>query len=102
MKLVIFEDDRVENFYPLTLSRAVFELRCGIDSLGEKIARWAGRTADAVVVREYLSATLQARTAAKVNDLAGLDGGPVLFVNGRVLVPGDAPAPAEPGAYYGP
>ncbi len=34
--LCIFEDKKVENFYPLTLTRPVYDLRCGISTLWEK------------------------------------------------------------------
>ena len=37
--VVVFEDDCAGKLYPLTLTRPVFDLRCGIFSLGEKIGR---------------------------------------------------------------
>lgn len=37
--LIIYEDDKVSNLYPLTLTRPVFELRCGIFTLREKLIR---------------------------------------------------------------
>ena len=39
MKLVIYEDSTYENFYPFSLVRPVFELRCGATSLSEKLRR---------------------------------------------------------------
>lgn len=35
----LFEDDRYTQFYPLTLTRPVFDLRCGMTLLHEKITR---------------------------------------------------------------
>ncbi len=100
MKLVIFEDDRSASFYPLALSRPVFELRCGMDDLAAKIARWAGVSADAYLVRDYLVDTFKARSPGKVNDLSGLGSGRVLAVNGRLLAGSDAKPPGEVGAYW--
>ncbi len=37
--LCIYEDAKYSNLYPLSLTRPVFELRCGIFSLGEKLVR---------------------------------------------------------------
>ncbi|MHC4713946.1 MAG: putative sugar nucleotidyl transferase [Planctomycetota bacterium] len=37
MRVCLFEDTHFENFYPLTLSRPVWELRCGMASLREKL-----------------------------------------------------------------
>ena len=37
MKIVLFEDERVAELYPLVFLRAVFDLRCGVFTLKEKI-----------------------------------------------------------------
>lgn len=37
MKLCIFEDEKYENLYPLTLLHPVFELKCRYTFLYEKI-----------------------------------------------------------------
>ena len=34
--LCIFEDKKIGDFYPLTLTRPVYDLRCGISALWEK------------------------------------------------------------------
>ncbi|GAB4289417.1 MAG: GlmU family protein [Ignavibacteriaceae bacterium] len=39
MKICLFEDHKTENFYPLTLSRPVYELLCGTGTLSQKL-RW--------------------------------------------------------------
>ena len=84
--LCIFEDRKVENFYPLTLTRAVYDLRCGISTLGEKISKISGKNVN-LLCREYLSAiTSQKNKANGVNNLGGLKGKDTLFVNGRVLL----------------
>jgi len=84
MKLVVFEDDQFDRFLPIVWVRGVFELRCGATSLADKIARAAGLPPAAFLVRDDLAAVLRERTAVPVNDLSGLAGEEVLFVNGRV------------------
>ena len=44
MRLILFDlpDDQRINFYPLALSRPIFELRCGMTSLGEKLVAKTG------------------------------------------------------------
>ena len=44
MRLVLFDPDLPSrrNFYPLALSRPIWELRCGISSLREKLIAKAG------------------------------------------------------------
>ena len=39
MKLVVFEDGRSDQFYPIALTRAVFELKCGITNMLTKIQK---------------------------------------------------------------
>ncbi|MFQ6067637.1 MAG: putative sugar nucleotidyl transferase [bacterium] len=83
--LCIFEDRKVENFYPLTLTRPVYELRCGISNLWEKISRISEGSLH-LLCREYLSrVTSQRINKARVNQLQDLKDGDILFVNGRVL-----------------
>jgi UDP-N-acetylglucosamine diphosphorylase/glucosamine-1-phosphate N-acetyltransferase len=85
MKLVIFEDDQFDRFLPLAWPRGVFELKSGATTLADKIARAAGAPADALLVRDYLASTVARRWApAAINDLSGLNGEEVLFVNARV------------------
>jgi UDP-N-acetylglucosamine diphosphorylase/glucosamine-1-phosphate N-acetyltransferase len=100
MRLVIFEDDQVEQFLPIAWVRAVFELRCGAVSLAEKIARAAGRAADALLVRDYLKAVVQRRFAGvAINDLARCRGEEVLFVNARARLAG-VKLPEQPVALW--
>lgn len=84
--LIIFEDDKAANFQPLTLTRPVFELRCGMSSLRRKIQRAFPDRTTVLWCREHLVSSLRRRgTGCLVNDLSWLDGDCV-FVNGRALV----------------
>ncbi len=37
MQTVIFDDDALSNFYPLTLNRSIGDLRCGITKLRQRL-----------------------------------------------------------------
>lgn len=82
--ICIFEDERYKDLLPLVYCRPVYELRCGISSLLEKIARTYPGQRLALYCREYLADTLRERTPLQVNSLpADQD---VLFLNGRLLI----------------
>jgi len=87
MKLIIFEDAKYDNLYPLTYMRPSFELRCGATSLGEKIAHAVGADSSAAFVRDWLGEVYAQKADIPVNDPAELKGD-VMFVNGRLLVDG--------------
>ncbi len=86
MKLVVFEDiQAAANFFPISLSRPVFELRCGMFNLAEKITKRLSAEPSAYLVRDYLVATFKRRAgSAAVNDLAAVKNDTVLMVNGQV------------------
>jgi len=85
MKLVIHEDSTYENFYPLSLIRPVFELRCGATSLSEKLRSSFSNLDVAYFTRDYLTETFQTKVGnAPVNDLQAIDDD-LFIVNGRWL-----------------
>lgn len=76
------------HFYPLALCRPIWELRCGMTSLGEKLVAKA-RTGDvACFVPDYMAEAYRARTPWPVNDLRSLGGEDLLLVSGRVKAAG--------------
>jgi UDP-N-acetylglucosamine diphosphorylase/glucosamine-1-phosphate N-acetyltransferase len=89
MRLILFEDAKVDRLYPLTYTRPAFELKCGITTLREKIEararKFAGFDSVACFVRDWLAASYAEKTDCPVNDLDQLDG-EVLLINGRMLV----------------
>ncbi|MCS6859502.1 MAG: putative sugar nucleotidyl transferase [Abditibacteriales bacterium] len=85
MKLCIFED-AWDTLFPLTYTRATFELRCGYVSLLERILRNYPSTPWCVFARDYLAGVLKNRVSAPVNDPAQLKADTVLFINGRWLM----------------
>jgi len=87
----VFEDDRHPDLLPLVYCRPVYELRCGITSLLDKIVRAYPGQRIVLFCRDYLADTLRQRTSYPVNELP--EGEDVLFVNGRLLI--DEPIPVD-------
>lgn len=86
MKLCIFEDERYDLLYPLTLTRATFELRCGTMTLFERIMRAFRSTDAAFFLRDYLAPVFKERFGdLAVNDMSLLRNDEVVFANGRWL-----------------
>jgi len=99
MRLIIFDTDNSLSLHPLTYLRASFELRCGHSSLGEKIARQAGKADETCYfVRDLLAPTVGERFEdARVNDTGALGGDDLLLVDGRVLALDTLPVPEGDG-----
>jgi len=84
--LCIFEDKKAENFYPFTLTRPIYMLRCGITTLEEKISSISLEGEICLFCRKYLfGVTSQKIEKVKVNPLKDLKEKNLLFVNGRLL-----------------
>jgi len=86
MRLILFDRDmdRRANFYPLALSRPIWELRCGMSSLGQKLQARTGAADVAAFVPDYMAAAYAARVEHPVNDASSLAGDDLLLVDGRV------------------
>ncbi len=82
MKICIFEDDGYKNLYPLTYFKPVYDLKCGIDSLKDKIFFHYNDLSFVLHTREILSKTIREKQKLPVNDF---ELGDYLFINGRVL-----------------
>jgi len=85
MRLCIFEDDTYENFYPLTYLRPIYELRCGIKLIREKIELQCDAARTVYVMRDWLAPKYRNTYGGAINSLEALKGDDVLFVNGRYL-----------------
>ncbi len=83
MRLILIDslDDKRVNFYPLTLGRPVWELRCGFNSLGEKLIAKVGASDVACFVPEYMADSYANKTKFPVNDSSVLDGDDLLILN---------------------
>jgi len=94
MELVLLDSPQEVrgNFYPLTLSRPLWELRCGFSSLGEKLIAKVGASNVAYFVPDYMADAYRARLVRSavegvdrpVNDPSVLDGDDLLIVDPRV------------------
>ncbi len=90
MRLILFDrpTPKRRNFYPLALSRPIWELRCGMTSLGEKLVS-AVRPADvACWAPPYLAEVCHVRTSWPVNDPRSLANADLLLVDTRVKAAG--------------
>jgi UDP-N-acetylglucosamine diphosphorylase/glucosamine-1-phosphate N-acetyltransferase len=99
MRLVLVDrlSEKRYHFHPLALSRPVFELRCGMTTLAQKmVARY--RAADvACFVPPYLADVYRAASAWPVNDASKLAGEDLLIVAARLRADGLDFAPSGPG-----
>lgn len=83
MQICLFEDINCENLEPLSLSRPVYGLVCGIYTLGEKILRSFPGLKYSFHCRKYLSDLLrQEFPGVPVNEIKD---DTCLFINGRIL-----------------
>ncbi len=82
-QLVVFEDAGWRDLLPLCYWRAAFDLRCGAESLLERIERRQSARA-ALLARPELADALRGRQDREVNRISG--DRPTLFVNGRALL----------------
>jgi UDP-N-acetylglucosamine diphosphorylase/glucosamine-1-phosphate N-acetyltransferase len=87
MRLLVFEDARVADLEPLSLSRPAFELCCGISSLLEKQKKYFGHTQADVWLRPHLVEVYrETQPSGKVNCLDS-EHDLTLLVNARYLPP---------------
>ncbi len=82
--LCVFEDDGFKNFLPLTYLRPVYDLRCGILTLREKITSYFPSKTLILHSRNHLQSVLEERFPKyHVNEF---DFPEILFVNGRLVL----------------
>ncbi|KYC45096.1 MAG: Bifunctional protein GlmU [Candidatus Methanofastidiosum methylothiophilum] len=92
--ICIFEDYYYENFLPLTYSRPVFELRCGFNTLREKIEFFFPEVPLYLLMRDYLKPLFLKKSSFDKNIK-----GSVLYINGRIIMK-EKPNLREEGIYY--
>ena len=86
MRLILVDraEQARQNFYPLALSRPLWELRCGITSLGEKLKAAVGAGDVAYFVPDYMADAYRARVQQPVNAPSVLSGDDLFIVDPRV------------------
>ena len=73
-----------QNFYPLALSRPIWELRCGMTTLGQKLVAKVGARDVAGFLPAYLADAYREGTTWPINQLSSLGGDDLLLVDARV------------------
>jgi hypothetical protein len=88
MRVCLFEDHCALDLEPLSLTRPVFALLCGLTSLAAKQSRFFPPGPRGFLVRPYLADLCRLHfPAVPINDLAWLRAGPTILINGRWLPP---------------
>lgn len=88
--LCVYEDYKVTNLYPLTLTRAAYELRCGMFSLLQKMVRYfPGSRVGYSVRKEILGLIEEKHRGAVINKLPQAAG---YFLNARLILLEPPPA----------
>ena len=94
MNIVVFEDSLYDNFYPLSLTKPIWELRLGCFSIRERIERSIDRSKNIFkgsmiyyYTRDYLKSFYQEKYGGiNINDSSFLNSRKItLFMNARVL-----------------
>lgn len=79
----IFEDKKFSNFFPLSLSQPVFELRIGFHNLRRRLQEEFVETAFGVLCRDYLAPIMAIRDPElTINEIPE---GETTFLNGRLI-----------------
>ena len=86
MRLVLIDVDPEahSNFYPLSLSRPVWELRCGMTTLAEKLRDKTGAADVAGFLPDYMAAAYRESSEIPVNDVGLLAGDDLLLIDACV------------------
>src|SRR5688572_126631 len=89
MRICIFEDRHARGLEPLTLTRPVADLLCGLSTLGDKHVRHFAATSVGHLCRPAVADLVRGRDVlASVNDPTWLRGAPTVLVNARWVTPG--------------
>ena len=98
MRLILVDrlDHKRFHFYPLALSRPIWELRCGMTSLADKLIAKTGASNVACFVPPYMAEVYREASACPVNDPAVLAGDDLLLVDARVKASGLDVEPTGP------
>ena len=83
LDICIFEDEHFSRLYPLTLTRPVFDLRCGISLLREKVARRFPGSRSHFFCRDYLAEVVRESAPGVLVNKPPSDA--CLFINGRFI-----------------
>lgn len=93
--ICLFEDAGYRNLLPLVYTKPVYELRCGILTLGERLLSFYPKHQVSLHCRDYLLSAVTERLNLPPPRVAAKE--PTLFLNGRLIPPKGFPQtiPAE-------
>ncbi len=95
--ICLFEDTNAPRLLPLVYFRPVYNLKCGMTSLKDKITRFFPRASVSLHCRSYLADYMRVRyPGIRVNELVSAD---YLFVNGRLLIDAAVAKAISQGTY---
>ncbi|HLA84437.1 MAG TPA: putative sugar nucleotidyl transferase [Thermoguttaceae bacterium] len=100
MRLILLDRSTQKRFHfdPVALSRPIWELRCGITSLAEKLIARVRPAGVACFCPDYMADVYRARTEWPVNDPKTLAGDDLLVISPRVKadgIPGEICGPSR-------
>ncbi len=83
MRLILIDNlpDVRFNFYPLSLGRPLWELRCGMSSLADKLIAKIKPDSVAYFVPDYMAEVYKDQVNESVNDMASLAGDDLILVD---------------------
>ncbi len=84
--ICIFEDEKVSNFNPLTYLRPVYDLKCGIFTLREKIIMNFPDSKIILQTRKFLEKVIKEENPELL--VNKFDDDEILFINGRLILSG--------------
>lgn len=86
MRLILLDvaAETRSNFYPLALSRPIWELRVGMSSLGAKLAAKTNASEVAGFLPPYMAEAYREQSVWPMNDVTRLTGDDLLLVDARV------------------
>jgi UDP-N-acetylglucosamine diphosphorylase/glucosamine-1-phosphate N-acetyltransferase len=86
MRLILVDrsNEIRRNFFPLALSHPLWELRCGLTTLEDKLTAKIGPDEVAYFVPDYMAEAYHVRRKNSVNDLSVLTGDDLVVVDPRV------------------
>lgn len=84
MRIVIFDDQSIRNFYPLTFTRSTGDLRVGILKLRQRIAAFLGSDPHDIIVNKNLQKLYNERHQDwKINEFSDDE---AIYVNSRIKI----------------
>ncbi len=87
--ICIFEDSGFKNFQPLTYTRPIYDLRCGIITLKEKILNYLKPSSVILLTREYLEDDQKTKNPGQNINKFPTELDNCTFINGRLLIDSD-------------